>query len=66
MLLVLTACDHGQVRIYESDYYYGYYFQHLGLVEVCINGHWGAICDDSWNNAGASVVCQQLGFSQYG
>jgi deleted-in-malignant-brain-tumors protein 1 len=55
-----TNCSNGEVRLMDGS------VPHEGRVEICLNGVWGSICSNSWNNQDSNVVCGQLGFLSLG
>ncbi len=50
-------CVDGEVRLIGGR------FPSEGRVEICIDQHYGTICDDRWDTADARVVCRQLGYN---
>lgn len=42
------------------------YSQQIGWVQVCVNGVWGGICGEFFNDEDAIVVCRQLGYTPIG
>jgi len=53
----LLVCVNGNVRLVGSS------VSGEGTVEICVNGMYGTVCDDRWDELEASVVCRQLGYS---
>ena len=37
-----------------------------GRVELCMDGSFGTVCNNDWDNVDASIVCRQLGFQASG
>ena len=64
-LVTEEECVTGEVRLVG-----GVINSSSGLLEVCVNGGWGTVCDywSEWNYENAVVVCRQLNLptsSQY-
>ena len=53
---LLGACSHGDIRLVDGS------TSSEGRVEICINGIYGTVCDDFWDNNDADVVCRQTGY----
>ena len=52
----MGRCSDGDVRLVNGS------VPNEGLVEICYNGRWGAICQDHWERVDAAIVCRQMGF----
>lgn len=61
----IAPCTHGSVTI--LDYNGRPIEDNEGIVAVCMNGVWSAICDNMWGFEDASVACSNIpGYSPYG
>ena len=54
-------CENGDIRLVTSAGDTGEDVA-SGRVEVCWDDRWGTVCDQSWSDNDATVVCRQLGF----
>ena len=58
--LTVQPCTTGDTRLIRGD------TSNEGTIEICINGVWGTICDDLWDNREAQVACRDLGYQAEG
>ena len=53
-------CENGDIRLVAGDTIEDV---RSGRVEVCWDDRWGTVCDQSWSDNDATVVCRELGIS---
>lgn len=52
----VSECTSGQVRLIGGS------IEFEGRLELCFNGQWTSVCDDTFGIEDAKVACSQLGY----
>ena len=56
MIYIGLCTKNGTVRLSNGN------SSNEGRVEICLNGYWGTICSNGWNEKDAFVTCKQAGY----
>ena len=59
-MVLAPYCREGDIRITWGN------VTNEGGVEICMNEVWSRVCSNNWDQQDTSVVCRQLGYSEYG
>ena len=59
---MLIAPRYGDLRLVRGTVADSTYTS--GRLEVYINGQWGTVCDDLFDQTEATIACQELGFER--
>ncbi len=54
--IIVVECDDGMVQLVNGEK------ETEGLLEVCLNGQWGTVCETGFGIMEGVVTCRQLGF----
>ncbi len=60
LFISAVLCQNGDIRLRGGN------SSNVGLVEICYDETWGAVCDTLWDDVDAGVTCAQLGFAPVG
>ena len=54
----VPECEEGEVRMVGGER------EGEGWVEVCVDGFWGSVCGDGFDQKAAFVICREFGYSK--
>ena len=61
LLFVASGCTYRDIRLYNSTDEST--VSDNGMLQICNNAKWTAVCDFNWQCSHAVIACKQLGFS---
>ena len=56
-MVLIAECNESEVKLVDGA------STEDGRVVICVNGLWGSVCHNNWDDYDAGVLCQQLGYN---